>query len=67
MWFWPGTKVLVTLADGSTLLGTARFVVWPSKLVLADVGQVHTPDAIAGLSGVVTIPRSAVLYTQTGF
>lgn len=67
MWFWPGTKVLVTLTDGSTLLGTARFVFWPSKLRLADVGQVHAADAIAGLSGQVTIPRGAVLYAQTGF
>ena len=65
MFFRSGTRVLVTLLDGSTLVGRTVFTWRPRTLRLADVSTLSAQGE-ALMAGQLTIPRHAILYVQTG-
>lgn len=65
MFFRSGTRVLVTLLDGSTLHGTARFTWRPRTLRLVDVTTLSVQGE-AMMAGELRILRHAILYVQTG-
>jgi hypothetical protein len=61
----PGTNIMVTLRDGTTLAGKARFTFRWWWMRLDDV-VVHTEHGPVAGVGEFWIPRSSVHYVQIG-
>lgn len=65
MYLNPGTDVMVTLRDGTTLAGKSLFV-WRWWLVRLEGVVVHTEHGPIQGAGVFVIPRHSIHYLQVG-
>jgi hypothetical protein len=65
MYLTPGTDVMVTLRDGTTLAGKAKFV-WRWWLVRLEAVVVHTEHGPVQGAGDFVIPRHSIHYLQIG-
>lgn len=64
MWIKPGSRVFVTLTDGTTLQGRARFRwAWWLGLKLAEV-TVFERTAPTEAEGTFVIPQRSIVYAQ---
>lgn len=64
MWLRMGTKISVSLTDGSVFTGTVRFTWAPWRgLRLADV-VARTQQGDVEAAGELRVPRRSVLYVQ---
>lgn len=66
MWFWPGTKLMVNLTDGTVLSGVARFTWRPWNTIVLGDPMSHDVRGNTSMGGGVVVPRHAVSFVQTG-
>lgn len=65
MYLRPGSDVMLTMVDGTTLAGKSVFA-WRWWLIRLESVVVHTEHGPVAGEGVFVIPRRSVLYLQLG-
>lgn len=66
MWFWPGTKLMVNLNDGSSMSGVVLFTWRPWNTIRLGAPVSHDVRGNTPMDGVVVVPKQSVSFVQAG-